>query len=59
MTAAYLLSQNPHPSEAEIREGLDGVVCRCTGYETIVRAVQHAAALMSEVSGTSGAEDVD
>ena len=58
MTAAYLLSQNPHPTEAEIREGLDGIVCRCTGYETIVRSVQHAAALMSEASGTSSAEEV-
>ena len=38
-----LLSTNPNPSEAEIREGLEGNLCRCTGYHNIVRAVQHAA----------------
>ncbi|WP_081412167.1 (2Fe-2S)-binding protein [Alicyclobacillus herbarius] len=43
MTAAGLLADNPHPSEAEIREGLEGVICRCTGYQNIVRAVQYAA----------------
>ncbi|MEM1250335.1 MAG: (2Fe-2S)-binding protein [Acidobacteriota bacterium] len=43
MSAAYLLEQNPQPSEAEIREGLKGNICRCTGYQNIVKAVQHAA----------------
>lgn len=43
MSAAYLLGQNPKPSEAEIREGLKGNICRCTGYQNIVKAVQHAA----------------
>ena len=43
MAAAYLLKQNPHPSEDEIRRGLDGNLCRCTGYEHIVNAVQYAA----------------
>ena len=37
-----LLDRNPHPSEAEIRRGLDGNLCRCTGYEHIVNAVQCA-----------------
>ena len=37
-----LLDRNPHPSEAEIRRGLDGNLCRCTGYEHIVNAVQSA-----------------
>ncbi len=43
MTAADLLKRNPHPSEAEIRAGLEGNLCRCTGYHNIVRAVQYAA----------------
>ncbi|QQE76862.1 (2Fe-2S)-binding protein [Alicyclobacillus sp. SO9] len=43
MTAASLLEENPHPSEQEIREGLEGVICRCTGYQNIVRAIQYAA----------------
>ena len=43
MAAADLLERNPDPSEEEIRHGLEGNLCRCTGYENIVRAVQHAA----------------
>ncbi len=43
MAAADLLRDNPHPSDAEIREGLEGNLCRCTGYENIVRAVRRAA----------------
>jgi carbon-monoxide dehydrogenase small subunit len=43
MAAADLLQHNADPSEAEIREGLDGNLCRCTGYHNIVRAVQSAA----------------
>lgn len=38
-----LLQDNPHPSEAEIRMGLSGNLCRCTGYQNIVKAVQYAA----------------
>ncbi len=38
-----LLKENPDPSEAEIREGLEGNLCRCTGYHNIVQAVQAAA----------------
>jgi carbon-monoxide dehydrogenase small subunit len=44
MAARDLLMQNPNPSEAEIREGIEGNLCRCTGYQNIVRAVQAAAA---------------
>ena len=44
MTTAALLSENPSPSEAEIREYLDGNICRCTGYHNIVKAIQAAAA---------------
>jgi aerobic carbon-monoxide dehydrogenase small subunit len=42
MTAAALLESNPRPSDAEIRKGLEGNLCRCTGYANIVRAVQSA-----------------
>jgi carbon-monoxide dehydrogenase small subunit len=44
MTAADLLQRNPSPSEEEIRHGLEGNLCRCTGYQNIVEAVQAAAA---------------
>jgi len=51
MTAADLLAKNPNPSEAEIRHGLEGNFCRCTGYHNIVKAVQYAAEKMgTEVS---------
>jgi carbon-monoxide dehydrogenase small subunit len=43
MQAVDLLNDNPHPSEQEIREGLEGNLCRCTGYHNIVKAVQEAA----------------
>jgi aerobic carbon-monoxide dehydrogenase small subunit len=44
MAACDLLSENPHPTEADVREGIEGNLCRCTGYQNIVRAVQAAAA---------------
>jgi aerobic carbon-monoxide dehydrogenase small subunit len=43
MAARDLLKRNPNPSEDEIREGIEGNLCRCTGYVNIVRAVQQAA----------------
>jgi aerobic carbon-monoxide dehydrogenase small subunit len=43
MTARWLLDQNPDPTTDEIREAISGQVCRCTGYENIVRSVQWAA----------------
>ncbi|WP_208347330.1 (2Fe-2S)-binding protein [Pseudaestuariivita rosea] len=43
MSAAALLSENPNPSEAEIREYLEGNLCRCTGYHNIVKAIMAAA----------------
>ena len=43
MAAAGLLEENPHPTEREVREGLEGNLCRCTGYHNIVRAVLSAA----------------
>jgi carbon-monoxide dehydrogenase small subunit len=43
MACRDLLQNNPDPSEAEIREGIEGNLCRCTGYQNIVKAVQAAA----------------
>ena len=43
MTARWLLDRNPHPTDTEIREAISGQICRCTGYEGIVRAVRWAA----------------
>ena len=48
MTARALLDRDPNPSEATIREAISGQICRCTGYATIVRSVQYAAALQNE-----------
>ncbi len=44
MSAVQLLKDNPKPSEKQIREGLDGNLCRCTGYHNIVRAIEQVAA---------------
>jgi carbon-monoxide dehydrogenase small subunit len=55
MSAKALLEANPHPSEETIRFGLAGNLCRCTGYDKIVRAVQSAAELQSATS-TAGAQ---
>jgi carbon-monoxide dehydrogenase small subunit len=48
MAAYGLLQSNPNPSEQEIRVGLEGNLCRCTGYHNIVKAVQYAAKRMAE-----------
>jgi len=48
MAAADLLRTNPHPTEQEIREGLEGNLCRCTGYQNIIRAVSRAAETMAQ-----------
>ncbi len=50
MAAIDLLSENPNPTETEIREGLEGNLCRCTGYHHIVKAVAMAAAEMGATS---------
>jgi len=47
MAARDLLKENANPSETEIREGIEGNLCRCTGYQNIVRAVQSAADTLS------------
>jgi aerobic carbon-monoxide dehydrogenase small subunit len=56
MAAADLLKRNPHPSEEEVREGLAGNLCRCTGYHNIVKAVM-AAAGDADAFGTTREED--
>ena len=53
MASIDLVNDNPSPSEDEVREGIEGNLCRCTGYQNIVRAVQQAAAEMS--GGTAAA----
>lgn len=52
MAAADLLQENPDPTDKQVREGLEGNFCRCTGYQNIVRAVQRAA---RELRGQPGA----
>jgi aerobic carbon-monoxide dehydrogenase small subunit len=51
MAAHQLLKDNANPSEAEIRRGIEGNLCRCTGYQHIVNAVQHAAKAMQGQRG--------
>ncbi len=46
MSAVGLLESNPNPTEDEIRHGIEGNLCRCTGYHNIVRAIEYAAAKM-------------
>ena len=53
LTSYALLQQQPNPSEADIREGLAGNLCRCTGYNNIVKAVQQAAATLRQPAGTT------
>ena len=48
MASAALLNQNPDPTDDEIRHGLEGNICRCTGYQNIVKSVRWAADKMKE-----------
>lgn len=50
LTARRLLDDNPDPTDAEIRESISGLTCRCTGYENIVRSIRHAAEQEREAS---------
>ena len=50
MASVDLLQHNPSPSDEEIRHGLEGNLCRCTGYQNIVRAVRQAAEKSAEVT---------
>ena len=56
MTGRALLDENPDPSEPEIREAISGNLCRCTGYENIVRSIRWAAATEAETRRTSESE---
>jgi aerobic carbon-monoxide dehydrogenase small subunit len=51
-----LLQENPNPSEDDIRTGISGNLCRCTGYQNIVKAIQYAAAKMSGAQFKEAAE---
>ena len=55
MTTSALLAENPNPSEAEIRHAIEGNICRCTGYQQIVNAVQHAARARRRECADAGA----
>jgi carbon-monoxide dehydrogenase small subunit len=55
MAATSLLAEHPHPTEAEVREGLEGNLCRCTGYHNIVKAVLAAAEFYDEQPAGAGA----
>jgi carbon-monoxide dehydrogenase small subunit len=52
MASVAFLEQNPNPTEQEIRHALEGNLCRCTGYQNIVKAVQYAAERMSDAPTT-------
>lgn len=52
MTAVDLLSRNPSPTEEEIRKGIEGNLCRCTGYQNIVKAIAYAAKKMQSGAAT-------
>lgn len=54
MQAAWLLKENPDPTEREIRLGISGNLCRCTGYQNIVKSVQQAAKVMRTETKISG-----
>jgi carbon-monoxide dehydrogenase small subunit len=56
MAAVDLLRDNPDPSDSEVREGIEGNLCRCTGYQNIVRAVHAAAAQMRGAEAATAAE---
>jgi carbon-monoxide dehydrogenase small subunit len=58
MSAADLLSRNPDPTEEEIRHGLEGNLCRCTGYHNIVKAVKDAAGTMASAGAQPVGQEV-
>jgi carbon-monoxide dehydrogenase small subunit len=55
MQSAWLLGQNPDPTDLEVREGIAGNLCRCTGYVNIVKAVQQASEELRTASGATPA----
>jgi aerobic carbon-monoxide dehydrogenase small subunit len=59
MASTSLLAENPHPSEQEVREGLEGNFCRCTGYHNIVRSVLAAAEKLSGAASSADPSSAD
>jgi carbon-monoxide dehydrogenase small subunit len=58
MSAKHLLAKNPDPTEDEIRHGISGNLCRCTGYNKIVEAIQYAAEKLREETPEAKTEEV-
>ncbi|MCZ6726159.1 MAG: 2Fe-2S iron-sulfur cluster-binding protein, partial [Acidobacteria bacterium] len=56
MSAKELLTRNPNPTEEEIRQGISGNLCRCTGYNKIVEAIEFAAAKLQTDNGDEAEE---
>lgn len=48
MESYWLLKEKPNPTEEEIREGISGNLCRCTGYQNIIKAIKDAAARLNQ-----------
>jgi aerobic carbon-monoxide dehydrogenase small subunit len=59
MASCALLADNPDPSEEEIRHGLEGNLCRCTGYHNIVKAVQAAARQQAAAASVASGETAE
>ncbi len=57
LAACDLLRENPDPSEDEVREGIEGNLCRCTGYQNIVAAIQAAGQAMRDGGGRAGGHE--
>ena len=56
MSSKHLLDKNPNPTEDDIRWGISGNLCRCTGYQNIVKAVQYASDKLQETPAEEGAK---
>ena len=56
MSSKHLLDKNPNPTEDDIRWGISGNLCRCTGYQNIVKAVQYASEKLQETPAEEGAK---
>jgi carbon-monoxide dehydrogenase small subunit len=59
MSAADLIQRHPNPTDEQIREGLEGNLCRCTGYQNIVKSVRAAARAIRENHPRRGVDDID
>ncbi|CAN5438712.1 (2Fe-2S)-binding protein [soil metagenome] len=59
LASCDLLAENPNPTEQEVREGIEGNLCRCTGYQNIVKAVQAAGKAMSAGSHSAGSHTTE